>query len=416
MINLSDYVAEQEVRVGGMHRGITLNTNYQDVQLEFSLCFLNSLNGLADAEKKEENEDGKTSEEIHIFRKYSDIIINCYIISNLHQLKFLHRYNPNTLKFGEDLLDILNTLLRESKETLEKKRLDLWHNGLRQKDSSKIPSAELDTLIRFCEKQFESMISDNDWGNARRINPEERRHIVKGLRQNFMYTIKDNAQIKAELESQTKEKEWMKRNWMKTLVEICIYLYKLEDNVANNYIGKTILQFAYPFLTIPYWETMKTTEFNEDDQVVVLPEMYRQNPVGKPVKIGKIIEHGKTRSLVGLFAEKKSDQETVNVSNEDLARLFTWKCWRCVNRNKNQNETALWRDIYPEKKWIECLRCGLVALKVGVRGGNKRYTKRHTVRRSAFGFIFFGYDWKFGRDVAIKECSIKHMEQKNKIG
>merc|ERR1719419_230712 len=157
MINLSDYVAEQEVRVGGMHRGITLNTNYQDVQLEFSLCFLNSLKGLADAEKKEENEDGKTSEEIHIFRKYADIIINCYIVSNLHQLKFLNRYSPNSLTSDEELLNILNTLLGESKETLDKKRLDLRHKGLRRNDSSKIPQVELDMLIRFCEKQFESM-------------------------------------------------------------------------------------------------------------------------------------------------------------------------------------------------------------------------------------------------------------------
>jgi len=412
MITISDYVAEQEVRTGGLQRGITLNTNYQNVQLEFSWRFLKSLKRLADTEKKEESEDIKTIEEIYIFRKYADIIINCYLVSNLHQLKFLNRYSPNMLTSDEELLSILNALHRESRETLEKKRLDLRRNGLRRNDSSKIPSAELDTLIRFCEKQFETMISDNNWENAKRINPEERGHIVKGLRQNFMYTIKDNAQIKAELESQIKEKEWMKRNWMETLVDICKYLYDLEDNVANNYIGKTILQFAYPFLPIPYWETMKTTEFNEDDQVVVLPEMNRQNPKRMPVKIGKIIENGKTRSLVELFAENKVDQETVSVSNEDLARLFTWKCWRCVNRNTTQNETALWRDVYPEKKWIECLRCGLVALKVG---GNQRYTKRHKVRRSAFGFIFFGYDWKFGRDVAIKECSIKHMEQKIRV-
>jgi len=411
MITLSDYIREQEVRTSDMERGITLNRTYQNVQLEFSLRFLQLLKRLSDTKIKEESDDAKTIEELCIFRKYADILINCYIISNLDQLEFLNSNSPNMFTPDEALWNILNAMHGESKETLEKKRLDLRHNGLRLNDSSKIPSAELDTLIRFCEKQFESMISDNKWENAKRINPEERSHIVKGLRQNFMYTIKDNKQIKAELESQTKEKEWMKRNKMETLFDICKYLYKLEDNVANNYIGKTIFQFVYPFLTIPHWETMKTTEFNEDDWVVVLSEMNRQNPIGKPV-IGKIMKHWKTTSLIELYAEKKIDQEQKRVSNEDLARLFTWECWRCVNRNTKQNETALWRDVYPEKKWIECLRCGLVALKVG---GNQRYTKRHKVRKSAFGFIFFGWDWKFGRDVAIKECSKKHLEQKIRV-
>jgi len=403
-ITISDYVAEQEVRTKLLKstRLITMNKAYQNIQLEFSRHFLKLLKKHADVERKEECDDMKMSSESNTFRQYADKIINCYLVSNFHIL--IGRLNFRSQNMSSSDKELENTLkaLNRKRETLEKKRLYLRQNGL------EIPSAKLDTLITFCEKLFQ----EAEWDTSEItgfINPEERSHIVKELRQNFMYTIKDNAQIKAELESQTKEKEWMKRNWMETLVDICTYLYGLEDNVANNYIGKTILQFAYPFLPIPYLETIATTEFKENDQVVVLPSMERQNPRGKSYMIGRIIEHGEVTSRVALHSDVDNPIEK-EVPNKHLARSFTWQCWRCANMKR---EADLWRDVYPEKNWIECLRCGLVSLKVGV--ADKQYIKRHIVRKSAFGFIYFGYDWKFARDVAIKECNIQHMKQRIRL-
>lgn len=337
---------------------------------------------------------------------------------------FLASLPPNVL--GQLILD--QNLISKRKQSLLMKELEsIWrkHYGgskrqkalrdmserLKSRRSNSEEAALSESQMAHFNEKYEMALKEHKDPAEMALTEYEFGLRVQELKTRFEYFVKPDKMIQAELESRIKEKNWFQLDNQKIHEAIRSSLEgptpaRKQARRTNNFIVKMIIEFLRPSLSIPFYETPVNAEFGENDGVLVIPAMRHQGPK-RVAKIRKIQKKGRKE----FFLVEYKDGRKETIDPQRIRKPFDWKCYRCGNKEK-----ALWRDIYKEKNWVTCIRCGLVAEKTqrvqDERSKEKRYVKRHQVRESNFGGIYFGYDSVRDRPVAIKENDLRCMTLK----
>jgi len=268
------------------------------------------------------------------------------------------------------------------------------------------------TIVAEFDRQYLNALEacfSSDLKEKEGIDNKQIELMTKELRHNFHFSVKPNAQIKAELVCQTREMFWLSRGNKALHQTIRQHISKIDKEINMecdkiDIITKLILSWMKQKLPIPYFETTHTTKFEKDDLVLDNTKLERDGPP-RPARIKEI--KGNDVILEYIVDKQKSAKKRVDIKH--IRRAFTWQCWRCQNEPKPH----LWRDVYPEMKWISCLECGLVTEKLGMP--DQRYLKRHVIVNALYGVVYFGFDSHFGRDIAIKECDRDAMAKKERL-
>jgi len=254
---------------------------------------------------------------------------------------------------------------------------------------------ELDNItLELIEKQFENHLEagkDDEEGVENRI-------LFSELVRRFYYYVKPVGQAKAELEARIKEKHWLKLKYRPTLRVIRARFADIGAGKTYHseycYLAKIVINFIDPPRKIPFYEDGENADFKENESVIIRPS------VDEELRLAVI--HEKLPN--GDYKIKESGKI---VTKGRVQRLFMWKCFRC-----KQTDHEMWRDIYPDKLWVSCTKCGLVTQKTL---STTRYQLRNLVRESCYGGIYRGYDAVMKRDCAIKRNALAQMEAKKRI-
>jgi len=232
-----------------------------------------------------------------------------------------------------------------------------------------------------------------------------REQIIEERLKTWEYRLRKSEQLQAELEGLTKEKHWMqeiKKPERTMLVKRLTRLHYDREAVAiYETVAKLIISFIHPQSPIPAERTAVECEISVGETVEAL-HLQKWH-------VGKVIEDRELADAREYIVEMQDHGGEVKPGQlpvptrcfvimcrpAHIRLLFGWECWRCGNK-----DAEFWRDVYPEKNWVCCIRCGIITEKTG---SINRYIKRHAVRVTNFGKIFFGYDSLKGVDVAIKE-------------
>jgi len=232
----------------------------------------------------------------------------------------------------------------------------------------------------------------------------EQRLLFKELIRRFYYFVKPDAQVKAEVEASIKEKNWLRRIYRNTYCTIKSKFQSFIDKDeygSSSYVAKVVMVFVAFARKIPYFEHGGIADFDIDERVLIKPK-HREKP--KLAIVKRILDQDFVVKTLEIGEDSKVEE--LKVEPHRVQRPFKWKCVRCNNDDK-----AMWRDIYKLKNWVCCLICGLVTVKTL---SDIRYNLRNLIKDSTFGGIYYAYDGVKNRDVAIKKSELQFMRIKKR--
>jgi len=261
---------------------------------------------------------------------------------------------------------------------------------------------ELDCTLELLEKQFENHLKagkDDEEGIENNL-------LFSELVRRFYYYVKPVAQAKAELEARIKEKHWLKLQYRDSnrIIRAKFTQIGNDDACYSDYcwLAKIVMNFIDPPRKIPFYEDGENSDFKEKESVIIRPFMNEKARLA--VIYGKL-PNGDYK----IKDSEESDSLPLEIVNKArVQRLFMWKCFRCQH-----SDQEMWRDIYPLKQWVSCIRCGLVTQKTL---STTRYHLRNLIRNSCYGGIYRGYDAVEKRDCAIKKNDLAQVKAKIRVG
>jgi len=261
---------------------------------------------------------------------------------------------------------------------------------------------ELDCTLELLEKQFENHLK------AGRDDEEgvENKLLFSELIRRFYYYVKPVAQAKAELEARIKEKQWLKLRYRDSSRIIRAKFTEVGNKDAFYsdycYLAKIVMNFIDPPRKIPFYEDGENSDFKENESVIIRP-IFNEKP-----RLAVIYEKLSNGDYKIKDSEDSDNFPPEIVKKDRVQRLFMWKCFRCKHTDQE-----MWRDIYPVKQWVSCIRCGLVTQKTL---STTRYHLRNLIRDSCYGGIYRGYDAVEKRDCAIKKNDLAQVKAKTRRG
>jgi len=261
---------------------------------------------------------------------------------------------------------------------------------------------ELDCTLELLEKQFENHLK------AGRDDEEgiENKLLFSELVRRFYYYVKPVAQAKAELEARIKEKQWLKLQYRDSNRIIRDKFNQIGNDDACYsdycYLAKIVMNFIDPPRKIPFYEDGENSDFKEKESVIIRP-FANEKP-----RLAVIYEKLPNGDYKIKDSEESDSLPPEIVNKARVQRLFMWKCFRCKH-----TDHEMWRDIYPLKQWVSCIKCGLVTQKTL---STTRYHLRNLIRDSCYGGIYRGYDAVGKRDCAIKKNELAQVKAKIRKG
>merc|ERR1719233_1042080 len=164
------------------------------------------------------------------------------------------------------------------------------------------------------------------------------------------------------------------------------------------------MTFLDPPRKIPFFHDGENYDFKADEQVIVRPLGNEKPKLGIVARKCRNGDYQLKNSRMG----NSLNLNVQFVKPHRIQRLFKWSCFRCPNSDRE-----MWRDIYPLKNWVCCMKCGLVTQKTL---STTQYHLRKLIRDSCFGGIYFGYDAENNRDCAIKKNELAMVKAKLRKG